>query len=367
MGAGVSQILHVAAFILLQISNLQLLELDAFNLSKKLQDGSISAVQLMEATLEKIADVNPHRNAIILLRDRRELLHEARLADEAIPRKGWLHGIPIAIKDTANAAGIATTFGGSPLHENCPVPLTSDPHVQRLQDAGAIIIGKTNTPEAAVGSHTFNSRWGMTRNAYQDERSAGGSSGGAAVAVASRMLAVADGSDMMGSLRNPAGWNAVYSMRPTAGLLEYEPCPRNPLDYPISTVGGIARSVRDLVLLMETIVGKEKLTAFDESDDVEPPNNRIAWLGNWGGQYPMESGIMTTCRSFLNVLATKGFVIDDISDELFPASDLWKVGPPFDHRSWLMNKSHFMGKRRCLEQHPKFVRSFSGKFAEACR
>ena len=195
---------------------MELLNWDASELSEALAARKISAVELMQATLDRIVAVNGKVNAVVSLRNRDALLAEAEAAD-AGPRKGWLHGIPMAIKDLADAEGLPTSQG-SPLFGAAPA--TRDhPAVARLRAAGAIVIGKTNTPEFGLGSHTFNPVHGATCNPYDLDRSAGGSSGGAAAALAARMVAVADGSDMMGSLRNPVGWNNVYGMRPSWGTV----------------------------------------------------------------------------------------------------------------------------------------------------
>jgi amidase len=303
-----------------------ILTLDAHGISTALEKGELTAVELMEFTLDRIGRINPLvGDAIVLLRDRTELLEEAAQADSSL-RKGWLHGIPIAIKDLSNCQGIPTTMGGSllPLFQDF-VPLSSDPFVQRLIDAGAIVIGKTNTPEGGLGSHTY-SRLGRTCNPYDLSKSAGGSSGGAAVAVVTRMLALADGSDMMGSLRNPAGWNNLYSIRPTAGMMEYDETARNPLDYPISTVGPIARTVQDLAQCLETMAGSDKFKAVDATEYGEISGLKVAWLGDWAGNLPVEDGILPLCREALGVLATaSGVEVHDIEQPLFPASQLWKA------------------------------------------
>ncbi|MEP2470098.1 MAG: amidase family protein, partial [Paracoccaceae bacterium] len=192
----------------------------ALDLSKALAQKNLSVAELMVATLDRIDAVNDRVNAIVSLRDRDDLIAEAQVADQSA-RKGWLHGIPIAIKDLANAKGFPTSKG-SPLFAG-QMPETDDIMVARLRAAGAIVIGKTNTPEFGLGSHTFNPVHGATENPYAPGLSCGGSSGGAAVALATGMLSVADGSDMMGSLRNPAGWNNVYGMRPSWGLVPSEP------------------------------------------------------------------------------------------------------------------------------------------------
>jgi amidase len=298
-----------------------ILALDAHGISRLLEKGDLTAVELMEATLDRIDRINPLVQAIVLLRDQTELLQEALEADRS-PRKGWLHGIPIAIKDLSNCKGIPTTMGGSPLFQVVP-STSSDCFVQRLLDEGAIVIGKTNTPESGLGSHTY-SRLGRTCNPYDLSKSAGGSSGGAAVAVATRLLPFADGSDMMGSLRNPAGWNNLYSHRPTAGMLEYENMARNPLDYPISTVGPIARTVKDLAHCLETMAGREKFKAPEGMEQVEISGLRVAWLGDWAGAYPVEDGILPLCRKALGVLTDHGVEVGDIEQPLFPASTLWK-------------------------------------------
>ncbi len=205
-------------------------DLPAHALSDAIHNRKISCREVMRATLERIGAVNPAHNAIVSLRDGDVLLHEADERDAQLRRGatpegpiGWLHGIPQAIKDVVPTAGIRTTWGSPVLREF--VPAHDALMVQRMKAAGCIVIGKTNTPEFGLGSHTFNEVFGITRNAYDASKSAGGSSGGAAVALALRMLSVADGSDFMGSLRNPAGWNNVFGMRPSQGRVPSWPDP----------------------------------------------------------------------------------------------------------------------------------------------
>src|SRR5271169_2359971 len=164
---------------------------------------------------------------------------------------GPLHGFPYAVKDLALVKGIRTTFG-SPILKDF-VPNADSIMVERLRKAGAIFIGKTNTPEFGLGSHTYNPVYGITRNAYDPTKSAGGSSGGAAVSLALRMLPVADGSDYGGSLRNPSGWNNVLGFRTSIGLV-----PGSALDgfFPsMSVVGPMARNVPDLSMLLSVQAG----------------------------------------------------------------------------------------------------------------
>ena len=193
-----------------------MLEWSATELSRAIHARKVAPSEVMAAHLGQVAAVNGAVNAIISPRDPDVLLAEARALDDAEP-KGWLHGIPFAVKDLVATAGIRTTWG-SPVYAD-HVPAADDLLAARMRRAGAVFTGKTNVPEWGQGSHSFNPIFGVTRNPYDLDRTAGGSSGGAAAALASRMAWVADGSDMMGSLRNPAGFCNVYGMRPTWGLV----------------------------------------------------------------------------------------------------------------------------------------------------
>src|SRR6476469_5864984 len=193
-------------------------DLDADALSRAIHAKDVSCREVMRATLDRIGAVNPQVNAIVSLQDERDLLRQADSRDAALARGeslGWMHGMPQAIKDAAETKGIPSTLGSPLLRDH--VPTVDALMVARMKAAGCIVVGKTNTPEFGLGSHTFNEVFGVTRNAYDPGKSAGGSSGGAAVALATKMLPVADGSDFMGSLRNPAAWNNVYGFRPSQG------------------------------------------------------------------------------------------------------------------------------------------------------
>ena len=287
----------------------------------------------MEETLRRIDHVNPVVNAIVSLRNKQDLLAAAKDADVDLDegrRKGWLHGIPIAIKDLSDTAGILSTKGGSPMHSNC-IPDADDLFVTRLKEAGAIVIGKTNAPELGLGSHTFNRQFGTTYNPYDQSRTAGGSSGGAAVAISTRMLCIADGSDMMGSLRNPAGWNSIYSLRPTAGMIDEKSATTNNsvLPYPISVAGPLARTPRDLSLLLDILASDKYQHEEATFDDIQTSKRdlsgyRIGWLGDWSGAYPMEDGICEQCEEALSVLRQCGADIVTIESAPYPANQLWK-------------------------------------------
>jgi amidase len=291
-----------------------------------LSSGRVSAVEVMNATLERIAKVNGDVNAIVALRDKDELLADANAAD-ADPHRGPLHGLPIAVKDLVNVKGIVSTQG-SPLFRDF-VPGQDDMIAARMRAAGAILIGKTNTPEFGLGSHTFNPVYGATRNAYDARFSCGGSSGGAAVALATGMVALADGSDMMGSLRNPAAWNNVYGFRPTWGRVPSEPNGDTFL-HQLSTLGPMARTPQDLGLLLDVISAHDPRQPHSfVSEPVSPITSaqtkglKIGWLGDWGGAFPMEDGILEVCESSLQVFETLGCRVESVAPP-FPAERIWE-------------------------------------------
>ena len=179
-----------------------------------------------------------------------------------------------------------------------------------MKAAGCIVIGKTNTPEFGLGSHTFNEVFGVTRNAYDPSKSAGGSSGGAAVALATRMLPVADGSDFMGSLRNPAAWNNVFGLRPSQGRVPLWPAPDVWVSQ-LGTEGPMGRTVRDVAMLLDVQAGydaRAPLSLHDGErfaqalDDFDGKDVRIGWLGDLSGYLPMERGILESCEQGLRRL-----------------------------------------------------------------
>ncbi|MEZ0530907.1 amidase family protein, partial [Pseudomonas sp. Env-73] len=190
---------------------MSIVDWDATELSRAIHGRQVSCEEVMQAYLAQIQRFNPGVNALVSLRDSEAVLAEARACDRELDQghsRGWMHGMPQAIKDLAATRGLRTTLGSPLFAEH--VPGEDAISVARVRASGAIIIGKTNVPEFGLGSHTYNTLFGTTGNAYDPRLAAGGSSGGAAVALALRMLPVADGSDMMGSLRNPAAFNNVF-------------------------------------------------------------------------------------------------------------------------------------------------------------
>ncbi|WP_420586823.1 amidase [Ruegeria sp.] len=299
-----------------------------------LNAGRMSAVELMRATLDRVAAINGSVNAIVALRDPDELMAEARALDEG-PKRGPLHGLPIAVKDLVNVEGIVSSQG-SPIFKGF-VPEKDDLIAARMRAAGAILIGKTNTPEFGLGSHTFNPVYGATSNPYDPERTCGGSSGGAAVALATGMLSLADGSDMMGSLRNPAAWNNVYGFRPSWGRVPSEPAGDGFL-HQLSTLGPMARCPEDLGLLLDVISGPDprhphRVTGEDVSPvgAVDPKGMRIGWLDDWGGAYPFEQGIRDMCQDALSVLTQLGAEVELLAPPI-EAERIWDSWATL--RSW---------------------------------
>ena len=308
----------------------EMLGRDALDQAAALEAGEIGVEELMRATLDRIARLNRQANAIVSLRAADALLAEARAVEAELragQRKGWLHGLPVAIKDLADAAGLPTSKGSPVLAGQ--VAQADSLHVARMKAAGAIVIGKTNTPEFGLGSNTFNPVFGATPNAYDAGRTAGGSSGGAAVALALGMLPVADGSDMMGSLRNPAGWNNVYGLRPSWGRVPDRPEGETFL-HPLATNGPMGRSPRDVAALLEVQAGPAPGVPFclpkaPLLDGIDAPvaGRRIAWAGDWGGAFPFEPGILDLCETALAGFADLGVEVEPVARP-FAADALWQ-------------------------------------------
>jgi amidase len=301
-------------------------EQSAGTLLAALRSGEVSAAAVMAATLDRIAARNPAINAIVSLLDRDTLMVAAARAD-AVPvaDRGALHGLPMAVKDLVATAGIRSTMG-SPLHAD-HVPDRDDLLAARLRGAGAILIGKTNVPEFGLGSQSFNPVFGATRNPFDPTRTAGGSSGGAAAALAAGMLWLADGSDMMGSLRNPAGWTGIYSLRPSWGAVPADPAGEMFL-HQLSTDGPMARCPADLALLLQVMAGPDPRVPHVRPLPPAPlaadvTGCRIGWLADWGGAWPMEAGILETCAGALERFAALGCSVAPLTPP-FSRDALWE-------------------------------------------
>ena len=306
----------------------ELTALSASELAARIRRKDVSAREVLEAHLARIERVNPKVNAIVTLVPEKARAW-AKEADERQARGaplGPLHGLPIAHKDLVDTAGIRTTKG-SLLYTN-NVPTTDALIVRRIRAAGAITIGKTNTPEFGAGSNTYNAVFGATRNAFNLQKTVGGSSGGAACALNCNLLPIADGSGTGGSLRNPAAWNNVVGFRPSPGRVPDDDGSWSPL----STSGPMARSVADVALFLSAIAGPYAPDPTSLSDDPalfraplakSMKGARIAWFGTMGG-IPFESEITRVVHMNRQAFIDLGCVVEQAEpnftgvDEAFP-------------------------------------------------
>lgn len=296
----------------------------------------VSARELLDLHLERIAERNPGLNAIVSL-DEERARAGAAAADEALAggqEVGPLHGLPFAFKDTHDVAGWRTTHGSPLLADH--VPERDELVVERVRAAGVVVLGRTNVPEFAAGSHTFNTVFGTTRNPVDPSRSAGGSSGGAACALAAGMLPLADGSDMGGSLRNPASFCGVVGLRPSLGRV-----PTWPSDNQweaTATSGPLARTVDDLALLLSVMAGPDPrapLALGDPGATFAPPDGgslagtvrglRVGLSADLGGAFAVDGEVADVVRSAVPVLEAAGARVDDDVPALPEAEDTFRV------------------------------------------
>jgi amidase len=304
----------------------------AHDLARAIRTRVLSAEEVMRAHLDRIAAVNPQVNAIVTLLGERDALAMAREADAAVAaggRLGPLHGLPFAVKDLMDTAGMRTTYG-SPIHAD-HVPTHDSLLARRVREAGALVIGKTNTPEWGAGSQTFNPIFGATRNPYDLSRTCGGSSGGAAVAVATGMLPLADGSDLGGSLRNPAAFCNVVGLRPSPGRI-----PSGTIDDafdPHPVLGPIARTPRDAGLLLSALAGPDAISPIALDEDPAPFADvaardllgvRIAWSATAGG-LPVEPEILDVLAAARARLHARGAEVVDVEPDLSGADEVFET------------------------------------------
>ncbi|HET8717465.1 MAG TPA: amidase family protein [Nocardioidaceae bacterium] len=317
------------------------MELDVFSSARAmvaaLAARTISARELLDLHLARIGQVNGAVNALVSL-DAERARDQAGRADDRAARGeplGPLHGLPFAFKDTHQVSGWRTTFG-SPLMVD-HVPHRDDLVVERIRRAGAVPLAKTNVPEWAAGSHTFNPIFGTTRNPYDLTRSAGGSSGGAAAALAAGMVPLADGSDMGGSLRNPASFCNVVGLRPSMGRV-----PTWPTDNAwetTSTAGPMARTVDDLSLLLSVIAGPDARVplalgtdgaAFDAPGVADLAGLRVACSTDLGGAFAVDHAVADVLEGHRRLLVHAGAVVRDAHPTLTGADETFRT-----LRAWL--------------------------------
>ncbi|MCW2636121.1 MAG: Amidase, Asp-tRNAAsn/Glu-tRNAGln amidotransferase subunit [Blastococcus sp.] len=326
----------------------------ATQLAAMVRSREISARELLEAHLARIDRLNPGINAIVTL-DAEGARAAADAADAALAAGGSvgpLHGLPVAHKDTHATGGMRTTWG-SPLHADT-VPLRDELVVARLKAAGAIRVGKTNVPEFAAGSHTYNALFGATHNPYRHGLSAGGSSGGAAAALAAGLVPLAEGSDMGGSLRNPAGFCNVVGLRPTPGRVPTWPAGMGWSQ--LSVQGPMGRTVGDVALQLSALAGPDRRVPISLADDPAAfaaplPERldglRVAWAPDLGGRVTVDPAIISVLASSVAVFESLGASIEEDCPDLAGADDVFGT-----LRAWLFEASYGELSRR----HPEKVK-----------
>ena len=309
----------------------EIVNFTATKMRQLISDKQISSVELMEAHLSQINDVNPHVNAIVTL-DGDLAMNQAKKSDKLLSENhqvGILQGLPTAHKDLVPTKGMRTTFG-SPLYKDY-VPDFSSLIVERMQSAGAITIGKTNTPEFGAGSQTYNEVFGETLNPYDLTKTCGGSSGGAAVSLASRMLPIADGSDTGGSLRNPANYCNVVGFRTSPGRVPV--FPSNAGWSPTSVQGPMARNIEDCALLLAAISGPDNRVPISITEPGDTflkslarsfKGTKIAWSSDLGG-LPDDSRTINVIESQKNVFSSLGCVIVDDCPDFSEADESFRI------------------------------------------
>src|SRR5215831_8885185 len=286
----------------------------ARELAARIRSRRISSREVMAAHLERINRLNPTLNAIVAMLDDDGCLALADAADRRLASRetvGPLHGLPWAFKDLEDAAGFPNT-AGSPIFKH-RIPTTDSPLVGLLRRAGVIPIGKTNVPEFGMGSHTYNNVYGTTVNPWDTTKSAGGSSGGAGAALASGMLPLADGSDLGGSLRNPANFNNIVALRPTSGLA---PALLDDTSFGLGVKGPMARSVDDAAFLLGVMTGKDWPAEGDVS------GARVAWSVDLGG-LPLDPRVRDVLTAVRPTFEALGCRVDNACPDLTGADEVF--------------------------------------------
>ena len=341
----------------------ELCELTALELAAQIRRKQVSARDVMAAHLARIERVNPRVNAIVTLVAERATA-SARAADEQQARGhalGVLHGLPVAHKDLVNTAGIRTTYGSPFYRDN--VPTRDAMIVTRARAAGAITIGKTNTPEFGAGSNTFNTVFGATRNPYNLAKTVGGSSGGAAAALTTGMVPLADGSDTGGSLRNPAAFNNIVGFRPSSGRVTDERGSWSPL----SVSGPMARTVADVALFLSVIAGPSSADPLSIEEDgarFRAPLHRnfkgvrVAWWKGLGG-LPFEPEITRVVNMNRKALEDIGCIVEDAEPDFSGVGEAFPV---------LRHLSYHASYAQLAREHPEMVKdTIKWEIAEAER
>ncbi len=343
--------------------------MSASQLSVAIRSRQVSCVEVMQAYLDRIHQVNPVYNVIVSMVDDDLLIDQARFADQALSKEeywGWMHGMPHAVKDLANARGLETSFG-SPLFAGT-IAENDDIHISRIRGQGAIFIGKTNVPEFGLGSQSYNTVHGTTKNAYNPALTSGGSSGGAAAGMALQVLPTADGSDMMGSLRNPAGFNNVVGFRPSQGRV-----PATPGDlfyHQLSLNGPMGRNVEDTIRLLHTMAGFDPRSPLSLKDTIPDYKSfrkshfldyRIGWMGDYNGYLATEPGVIGLCEGALTRLDQFGVIVENCQPE-YDMARLWQTWLTFRHWSQTGRQSQYNDPDIRRQFKPELVWEIEGSF-----
>lgn len=319
----------------------QLCFLTATELARRLRSREVSATEILRAHIEQIARTNPKVNAIITTTfDAAEA--DARRVDAQLARgvdPGPLAGLPVAHKDLTTTKGVRTTFG-SPIFKDF-IPDRDALIVERLKAAGAVTVGKTNTPEFGAGSQTFNPIFGATCNPWDLTRTSGGSSGGAAAALACGMVPIADGTDLGGSLRNPASFCNVVGFRSTPGRVPMWPSLN--AWFPLGIAGPMARTVEDAALMLSAMAGpdpRSPISVHQPGAMFAAPLGRdfrgvrVAWSPDLGG-LPVERSVRDVLLGALPALTDLGCVVEEVTPDLTAADEIFEV-----LRAWHFEMSH---------------------------
>jgi amidase len=325
--------------------------MSAVDLARAIRERAVSSREVVAAHLDRIDRDNAAVNAIVTPVPE-HALSQAAAADEAIARGlavGPLHGLPIAHKDLLLTRGIRTTFG-SPIHRDF-IPEYDALVVERLARAGAVTIGKTNTPEFGAGSQTYNPVFGATRNPFDTSKTCGGSSGGAAVALACGMMPIADGTDMGGSLRNPASFCGVVGLRPSSGRVPVWPAAN--AWSTLSVDGPMARTVEDVALLLSVMAGADVRSPLSLGEDpaifADPLGRdlrgvRVAWAAGFAG-LPYDPRIVAAVNAQRTVFEALGCIVEDDEPEVENADDVFKT---LRAHAFVTNLRDVVGPRRDL-------------------
>jgi len=315
----------------------------AAGLARKIRDGDVSPVEVVDRTLERIDERNDRTNAFVTVTDERarEAAQRAERAVEAGEPLGPLHGVPVAVKDLDDVAGVRTTRGSLLFEDH--VAEADDPFVSRLRDAGAVIVGKTNTPEFGLGTTTDNRVAGPTGTPFDPDRVSGGSSGGAGAALGDRLVPIAQGSDAGGSIRLPAAFCGVYGLKPTYGLVPKSSRPNAFGSHtPFSHLGPMARTVEDAALMLDVTAGPHPddpfsvpATARYRAAVDRPVDDLTVAYSPTMGTYPVADGVEETVDDAVDALAAAGATVERVDPDLgHDAEEILEAYYTFARRRW---------------------------------